>query len=413
MDLLSFFKKSESEKYEREKALALEGSESKRIALAKNEKTHKEILFYLAEKDESEKVRKAVAKNKSTPLHASTALAKDGSQDVRLALAHRLIQILPEVSLDTQSRLYAFTVQALGTLALDKVLKIKKALTATLKDHAYAPPAVAIALAKDIEREVSEPILRLCTVIKDEDLIDILQSHPADWAAEAVAQRKTIGARLSLAVIKKENKKAGQLLLNNKGAEIDEEVLYEVIERARDFPEWHEPLVTNHSLPPELATRLSRFVDSSIRKLLLEKGQYDSETIEMISDATKRRMAMDSSGDDEKTIKQKVHTLYAQNALDETLLSDHLAMRDKEFIVIALSFMVNAKIASVRKVFSYQKPKLVCAICWKAGLSMRFALRLQQELAQISSKELIYPKEGVDYPLTPEEMEWQLEFIGL
>lgn len=401
--------------YNRAKEIATQGSEKKRLSVAKNEKTNREILFYLAENDPSAKVRTAVAKNPSTPYHASKALSTDANIDVRMALAERLVKMLPDISLDKQSRLYAFTVQALGNLALDEVLKIRRALTATLKDHAYAPPAVAMQLAKDIEREVSEPILRLCTVISDQDLAEILASHPAEWAAEAVAQRSKLSSLLSLAVVKKSQGKAGALLLKNKGAEIDETVLNEVIERAKDFPEWHEPLVTQHKLPPEMAVRLSRFVDSSIRKMLLEKGQYDEETIEIVSDATKRRMALqDSPGaDDPNTIKQKVHALHVENKLNETLLADHLAIQDREFIVVALSFIVNAKIENIRKAFTYKKPKLICAICWKAGLSMRFALRLQQEMANIPSKELIYAKDGSDYPMTPEEMEWQLEFIGV
>ena len=416
MDILSLlgFKKDDGELYEKEKVIAVTGTDKQRLKLAKNTETHKEILFYLAEKDPSDKVRKAVALNTSTPLHANKSLSTDSSQDVRMALAERLVKMLPDISLDQQSRLYAYTVQALGTLALDEVLKIRKALTATLKDKAYAPPSVAMQLAKDIEREVSEPILRLCTVIDDKDLADILASHPAPWAAEAVAKRKKLSAVLSLAVVKKEQKKAGQLLLTNEGAEINNDVLHEVIERAKDFPEWHEPLVNNHSLPPELAVRLARFVDANIRKLLMEKGQYDEATIEVISDVTKRRMVIeDEKEDDEKTIKQRVHVLYVENKLTEDVIGDHLAMRDNEFVIIALSFMVNAKIDVIRRVFTYKKPKLVCAVCWKAGLSMRFALRLQQEMAQIPSKELIYPRDGTDFPMTPEEMQWQLEFIGL
>ncbi len=408
--------------YDKDKLIATSGSVSKRLAIANNKNTHREILFYLAEHDKSAKVRKAVAKNTATPYHANTALSQDSNKDVRFALAERLVTLLPDISMDKQSRLYAFTVQALGTLALDEVLKIRRALTSTLKDHAYAPPAVAMQLARDIERDVSEPILRLCTVISDKDLADILSTHPSAWAAEAIAQRPKVSSILSLAVIKKGRGKAGALLLKNQGAEIDNTVFNEIILRAQDFPEWHEPLVTAHQLPPEMAIRLSRFVDAHIRKILVEKGGYDPETIEIVSDTTKRRMDLqnqisvenaDAPLSDKNTIRQKVHALHVENKLDETILSDYLAIQDKEFIIVALSFMVNAKIEAIRKVFEYQKPKLVCALCWKAGLTMRFALRLQQEMAKIPAKELLYAKEGSDYPLTNEEMEWQLEFIGV
>jgi len=86
-----------------------------RMSLAKDTKTNKEILYYLAEHDPDPKVRQAVAKNTSTPVHISPVLAADDDTDVRLALAKRLMELLPDVSPTEQSQLYAFTVQALGT----------------------------------------------------------------------------------------------------------------------------------------------------------------------------------------------------------------------------------------------------------------------------------------------------------
>ncbi|MCD8562476.1 MAG: hypothetical protein LRY54_00010 [Alphaproteobacteria bacterium] len=70
----------------------------RRITLASDTETSKEILYYLAEKDPSPKVRKAVAENKAMPLHVSPLLAHDREVDVRLALARRLVDLLPGLS---------------------------------------------------------------------------------------------------------------------------------------------------------------------------------------------------------------------------------------------------------------------------------------------------------------------------
>ena len=419
MNWLKLFSKNKEpgKQYETEKALATSDDVKKRLTLAKDSNTHKEILFYLAEHDPDDRVRTAVAKNISTPLHASATLAIDTNEDVRMALAARLVQLLPELSVDQQSQLYAYAVQALGTLALDEVLKIRKSLSSTLKDHAYAPPSVALQLAKDIEREVSEPILRFCTVLADKDLVEILASHPQPWAAEAVAQRPTLTSRVAKAVIETGNALAGKLLLKNEGADIDESVLEAIVERAREFPEWHEPLVKRHHLPPEMAVRLARFIDGRIRKILLEKGNYDAATIEIVTDVTKRRMQVEESirkseGRNE-TAAQRVKKLYTQGQLTEDVIGDALALRDKEFVAGALAVLCGAKVKEINKIFTLKKPQLVCAVCWKAGLSMRFALKLQQEMAQIHSKELIYPRDGTDYPMSEKELRWQLEFIGI
>ena len=351
-------------------------------------------------------------------MHASATLAIDGNADVRIELANRLVKLLPDLSMDTQSQLYAYAVQALGTLALDEVLKIRRGLASSLKDHAYAPPAVAAQLARDIEREVSEPILRFCVALKDEDLIDVLATHPASWAAEAVARRSSISARVSKAVIKTGNKKAGTLLLTNKGAEINEDVLQVIIERAKEFPEWHEPLAKNHKLPPDMARQLSRYVDTRVRKLLEKKGEYDLQTTEVVTDATKRRIALAEEMSETKNKRTdnvviKVNQLLAEGKLNEEVIADYVALKDEEFLIAALACLTGAKRQDMAKIFKIQKPQMICSVCWKAGLSMRFALRLQQEIAHIQPKELIYPKGGTDYPLEPKEMQWQLEFLGI
>ena len=263
---------------------------------------------------------------------------------------------------------------------------------------------------------MSEPILRFCTALRDDDLIDILATHPASWAAEAVAQRPKISALVSKAVIDTGNSKAGTLLLENKGADVNEEVLRTIIERAKEFPEWHEPLAINHKLSDEMATQLARFVDSRVRKIL-EDNEYDLQTTEIVTDATRRRIALKEEMEDElkdpkKTI-ARVQKLKNSNELTEEVIADALALRHEYFVMASLAALIGTAPDEIVKAFSIKKPRVVCAICWAAGLSMRFAFRLQQELAHVPTKELIYPRDGTDYPFEPEDMKWQLEFLGI
>lgn len=411
-DIINNFK---SLPYEQQKKIAQGRATAARVKLAKSAKTNKEILFYLAEHDPEKAVRQQVALNKTTPLHANTILAEDTHEDVRLALSGRLVELLPELSIDKQSQIYAYTVQALGTLALDEVLKIRKSLAVTLKDHAYAPPAVAAQLAKDIEREVSEPILRFCVALEDSVIIDILKSHPQSWVAERVAQRSKISALVSKAVIATNNKIAGKLLIENKGADINEDVLHEIIIRAKDFPEWHEPLVKHHALPENMARQLARYTDARIRKLLQDKGGYDLDESEIVTDVTRRRIKLEESIKNRtpQQLRKYIANLAAKNELDEALMLDHLALRDKEFVTTILSHKLNISLDKLNKTIALKKPETICALCWKAGFSMRFAFRLQQDLAGISHQELIVPRDGTDYPLSEKDMLWHLEYLDI
>lgn len=398
--------------YDLQKSLAQSTRVKDRLKLAKDSGTHKEILYYLAENDPDARVRAAVVKNAEMPVQASNVLAVDHDQDVRLALAGRLVDLLPDLSQDKHSQLYAFAVQALGTLALDEVLKVRVALSSTLKDHAFTPPKVAGQLARDVEREVSEPILRYCTALGDADLIDILKSHPASWVVEAVARRDRVSADVSKAVIDVEDVSGGKALIENEGADLTAAVLQSIVERARDFPEWQKPIAVRKSLPPAMAKTLASFVDASIKDLLILRGDFDAETVDEISDVFQRRMEF-AGGDKDTPVELRLKRLIADGRLDEALLSDALAMNDYDLVIAALAYLAKTSRTSVQKIMDMKAAKPIVALTWKAGLSMRMALKFQQTIGKVQPKEQLYPKDGSDYPLSEDDLIWQLEFLGV
>ena len=399
-----------------EKSIADGGNERARRALASDERTSQEILYYLAENDPSGDVRKSVAQNASTPMQASPILAQDPDADVRLVLARRLVKILPDLSGDRYSQLYAFAVQSLGMLALDEVLKIRRALTETLKDHAYAPPAVVAQLARDVERAVSEPILRFCAALSDDDLVDIIKNHPAGWAAEAVAGRKSLTLRVSRAVIDTGNGRAGKILLANNGAQIDDSLLAVIVDRAREYPEWHKPLAARKNLPPLMAMKLAAFVDSAVKKMLLERSDLDAVTIGEIAAIVKRRTAFEEEQRKTRDVSDpagRALRAHAQRTITEDMLGDAIAMRDDAFVMACLALCVGCNTADIQKIFDVRAPKSICALTWKAGFSMRLALKLQQTLGRVKPSALIYPRNGTDYPMHDKELRDLLDILGL
>ncbi|MCK6418616.1 MAG: DUF2336 domain-containing protein [Alphaproteobacteria bacterium] len=400
--------------YESQKSAMRAADVRQRVTLARNSKTSKDILYYLAEKDPDPAVRAEVIKNKAMPMQATTILALDPSVDVRLALAGRLVDLLPDVSQDKHSQLYAYVVQALGTLALDEVLKIRLALSSTLKDHAHTPPKVAGQLARDVEREVSEPILRFCAALSDEDLIDILMSHPASWVIQAIAARPIVPVRVSAAVIETDDRPGGKHLIENDGAQISEDTLMAIVEKARNYPEWQKPMAMRKSLPLSIARQLAQIVDASVRELLQKRPDFDDQSTEEIAAVVRRRL--DFAGQEERsldTLEKRLARLKREGSLGEEAISDALAMRDNEFVFAALAQLAHTTPEDVKRVVQMAAAKPLVALVWRAGLPMRLALQLQKDLARIPPKELLYPKGGTDYPLTEDELRWQLEFLGL
>ena len=99
--------------------------------------------------------------------------------------------------------------------------------------------------------------------------------------------------------------------------------------------------------------------------------------------------------------------------LTEEVLSDAIVMRDRDFVYAALALCAGTTIENIKKVFDARAPKSICAVCWKAGFSMKLALQLQQYMGRVPHSALIYPRGGVDYPHPEAELKWQLEVIGI
>lgn len=383
-----------------------------RLTLARSDRTHKEILYYLAEHDPEPAVRRAVAQNRSTPLQASPRLAIDKDQDVRHALAGRLVQLLPDLSRDKHAQLYAFAVQALGTLALDEVIKVRLALTSALKDRGDAPPQVVATLARDTERMVSEPILRFCTALGDDVLLDLLKKHPSSWVIQAIAARPVVHEQVSEAVIETRDEPAGIVLMNNSGAQISSELADQIIEISKTMPSWQKTLVERLDLSPDDMRELAAFVEPSIRDILINRTDLPEDVRDEIAQTTKRRIEF-AAGTDTHSAATRARAAMRDGNLTPDVLNDAAAMRDADFIYEALALLAKTDRATIDRLVALKAPKPLIALCWRAGLGMRFALTLQRDVVHVNPAELMYARDGTDYPMTEGELKWQLDFHGI
>ncbi len=380
--------------------------------LAADAETHPEILYYLAKNGDSV-MRRAVASNTATPVQAATLLALDKDVDVRVALAARLVDLLPQLTPEKHSQLYAYAVQALGMLAQDEVLKIRRALSSALKDYAKAPPAVVGKLARDVEREVSEPVLRFCAALSDEDLVDILSSHPEPWVITAIAEREEVSSAVSEAVSAAEDAPSTRALLENKGAQLVEQTLQKIVLRAKNYPEWHRPIALRKELSLELAHELAGFVDKTVLEVLEQRSDFDPATRRGVVDIVRRRLDYQRQSGAGELPHEKLARFVAAGTLTPEVIHDAMIWHETDFVHLALAELSGIPLETVRRMIGAGAARPVIALCWKAGLPMRFCVELQRTAAHLRPGEIVYARGGTDYPLDPAEIKWQLEFFGV
>ncbi len=395
--------------YEEAKRLAAAGSDSQRRALAARNDIRPEILYFLAE-DKSVDVRRAIAGNEATPRQADLLLAQDTDQSVRELLAQKIARLAPQLSLEVRVQIRDLTIEVLETLARDEAMKVRRIVAEALKDLTAAPPHIIQELARDLEIKVAGPVLQYSPILTDDDLMEIIGSGPIRGALTAIAKRRSIGDRLADAIVSgaievPEETHTITDLLSNRSAQIREETLDLILEKAPAIAEWQEPLVKRPLLPMNAVKRLAEFVSSSLFDLLTSRPDLDKSTAKAVAKAVKKRLA------DEAKQKEAAADSAPPPPGDEEAMTGAIAAGKREQVMEALGRDAQLEAVVVKKIITSMSAKAVTALAWKAKLTMRQALQLQLKIAGIPPHQVLNPRGGTDYPLTEREMEWQLELF--
>ncbi len=416
-DLIS----NETITYEEAKEMARHEDSNVRLALAARRDVSPEILYFLAE-DSSPEVRKAIAANNAAPRHADLVLANDADNEVRSDLAGKIAKLAPGLSSMEQSKLQKMTGEALEILTRDQATRVRQILSETLKDVANAPPDVIKKLALDAEAVVASPVLEFSPVLTDEDLVEIIETGPAKGGLGAISRRSNVNEGVSDAIAATDDIEAIADLLANDSAQIREETLDNLIERAPEIDLWHAPLVSRPKLSEGAAARMAQFLADNLLESLKQRDDLDKETLEAVKEVAKHRLAgkdADAGANDPNldfsdfnSLIPMAERLQQTGKLDDKIISKALQASDNDFVLAAMSVRSGIPSDVVRKIFSERSAKGVVALSWKANLPMKLAFNLQHRIARIMPNEVIPPQEGDIYPLSKDDMMWQIEFFS-
>jgi uncharacterized protein (DUF2336 family) len=401
--------------YEESKHLSQSGSVRDRRRVAAHTGLRPELLYFLAQ-DADPTVRAAVAANAATPVQADVLLARDGDDEVRQDLARKIALLAPGLTAQEQDRLRRMTYEVLEILVRDQVTRVRQIIAEALKDVADAPPEIIQRLARDCEIVVAGPVLQFSPLLSESDLLDIIGKAPIAGAREAVARRRAVPAPVSEAIGGSDDIAAIAALLDNPSAQIREELLDRLVERAPAATAWHRPLVHSPRLSGGAALRLARFVAVNLLSILCERRDFDVETTRELATTVMRRIAEESGAEaapeDDPAEAALAHArrLHEAGKLDDAAVT--AAIRgERVFAKAALAVRAKLPMEAVDKVLAAHSAKGIVALAWQAGLSMRTAVALQTGLAHIPQSAIVRPRPDNAYPLTQEAMRWQLDFL--
>lgn len=405
-----------------------------RLKLAGNSATPESLLAALAQ-DPVVTVRKAVALNPSASAETDQQLVGDADRSVRMLLAQKMVGLSAaspgrpgggSASSGGQAAISSRVYDILATLVQDEAVRIRRLLAEELARLPNAPHAIILALARDTVIAVSEPVLRLSPMLSTADLLALLGAPPHAAANTAIARRLNLPEIVSDAIAVSADDGAIRALLANSSAAIREKTLDALIGRAATKPEWHEPLVRRPALPDHAARALSKIVAENLLQMLADRTDLGAAVVTELKQRLDGKLAKPSRGDGEpvaedegalniahdRAMLEEARRLDERGELDEVLLLNAARRGQARWAAILLAVAAGVPLSVVDHASALRSAKAMVSLVWKAGFTMAVGPAVQSLLGQLAPSAILGTAAGPDFPLGPDEMKWQLDFLG-
>jgi uncharacterized protein (DUF2336 family) len=371
-----------------------------------------DVLHYLATRG-APATRAAVAANGSATAITNRILAEDESEDVRAELAVKIARLMPGLSQRESSHIIALTIETLETLARDAAVRVRAILAKEIKSLDCIPRAVALRLARDVEATVAAPILQYSPLLSDADLVEIIACGQVQEVLTAIAKRKPLGETVGDALVQSLDVPAVAALLVNPDAKIRKDTLDRIIAQAEEIQAWHMPLALRADLSARAIRRVGALVGASILEQLSSRGDLSDATRAQLNRELRVRLAEKDSAPDSGNPAEVVALAAKENRLDGFFVEQAAQGGRREQVVLALAQLAGVTDQTVKRILGAGNAKPLVALVWHAHLSMRVAFKIQTFLMKLPARDVLPARDGVNFPLTKEEMRWHLAYFNI
>jgi hypothetical protein len=365
------------------------GSISARAAIAASGQTPPELLTWLAG-DPVHSVREAVAANAATPPQAGLLLTEDCDTAVRAALARRVGTLAPGVAGSVQDRLTRITGAVLTRLVEDAAVEVRTALAQAVAELADAPRELILRPARDTALPVAEPILKLSPLLTEADLLALVADPPAPFTRRLVATRPQLPEPVAEAVAVSPDAPAIAALLANGSAAIREATLDRLVAGAEAEPSWQAALVRRPSLPAHVARALGAMLAAHLLEVLAARPDLPEGMAE--------------------TLRDRIAARFEDAAPSMEAAREAARTGDRETLLELLGAATGLPPGRVEAALAMRNPRVIVALCWRAGWTAELAEQVQPALGVVPPK-VIRQNVEASWTLSPSEMQWQIEML--
>lgn len=296
-------------------------------------------------------------------------LLSDPSMENRSHTARKVSAQYAESGLGPKER--ALIEEIFRVMVKDVEVRVREALSDSLKDNPDIPREIALSLANDVS-EVALPIIEFSEVLQDEDLIEIIASKGEDHQ-QAVARRETVSEQVSDALVDTGNEKVVATLVRNDGASLSEKTMNTVLDKFGGNKDINEPMALRSELPLTVAERLVTLVSDKIRDHLVTHHSMSADvaTDLFLSAREKATVGLLQPDTNLRDVVELIDQLHRNKRLTPTLIFRALCMGDTTFFEAALAKLADIPIANAYKLIHDKGGKGLDALFEKCKLSKK------------------------------------------
>lgn len=275
-----------------------------------------------------------MSENSKLSIEDVSKLLQDPNGDNRSVAAKKVASAFSAENLTENEREIAEDI--FRVMLNDAAVRVREALSDSLKDNPSVPHDVAVGLAKDVA-SVSMPMIERSVVLTDEDLVEIIQTQSCD-AQKAVASRTTVSSRVADALVDTNDEMVVAALVANKGATLNEGTYERVLDEFNEIDAVKTPMAYRSDLPVAVSERLVTMVSEQLRNHIMTHHEISPATAtDLLLESREKATVSLVVGGSKRTVQQLVDQLDANGRLTPTLMLRALCMGDTSFFETALA----------------------------------------------------------------------------
>lgn len=285
-------------------------------------------------------------------------LAREPSSDKRRELLREMTDLFMEAPAQYSASENSQFGEILGTVAREMEMEVRQTLATRLSSVPNAPRSLIVQLASD-EISVAAPVLARSKVLLDSDLIAVAKLKSQDHL-HAIAGREQVSAAVSDALVARGDDRVLVRLVTNNGANLSEQAMEKLTDKAETVEALQRPMVTRADLPPHLLNEMFFAVSAELKRVIMSRmADLDPAIIDGAIRQTERRRKMRAAAPDPEQAKADafVAQLAKTGAVTESMLVNLAKQKRPIEVAVVFSRLASLDLATAKRILNDPNPE--------------------------------------------------------